>query len=160
MISENQCAFVSGRQIVDCSLIDNELVDAMMKMKRSGVMCSLDMEKAYDHVNWGFWDSVMRRMGFGRKWRNWIQVCISSASFSIMLNRASEGFFKSSRGLRQGDPLSSFLFVLVTEALCKLISKAVEVGMVEGWEISHNGPKTSILQFADDTLLFMKVEEE
>lgn len=160
VISENQCAFIRGRKIVDCSLIANELVDTMRKKRRSRVMCQLDMEKAYDHINWGFLDSVMRRMGFGRKWRNRMQVCISSPSFSILLNGASESFFKSSRGLRKGDPLTPFLFILVMEGLSKLILKAEHVGMVEAWEVSHDGLRISILQFAEDTLLFMKVDVE
>lgn len=80
-----------------------------------------------------------------------MQVCISSPSFSILLNSVLEIFF-----LRQGDPLSPFLFILVTKDLSRLISKAEEVGMVEGWEVSQGGPRISILQFADDTLLFMK----
>lgn len=78
---------------------------------------------------------------------------MSSALYSILVNGVSKGFFKSSRGLRQGDPLSP-LFIPVIEALRKLISKAEEVGPLEGWQISPNKPQISILQFADDTLLF------
>lgn len=83
VILEYQCAFIKGRHIVDCSFIANELVDEMIKRNEAGVICQLDMETAYDHLNWDFLDIVLRRVGFGRKWRNWMKVYVSLALFSI-----------------------------------------------------------------------------
>lgn len=114
------------------------------------------MEKAFDHVNWNFLVSVLRGMSFGDKCYNWIKVCISSPSFVVLVNGLSEGFFKSSRGLRQGDPLCPLLFILVSEALSLLISRAVECGFLEGCRVGNNGPPISLLQFVDDSFSLLR----
>lgn len=88
-------------------------------------------------------------MGFGVKW---IKVCITTASFSVLVNGSPTGFFHSSRGLRQGDPLSPFLFIIVTEALSRLTKKLEESGLLAGFLVSEGAPPISHLQFADDTL--------
>ena len=119
LISASQNAFVKGRQILDSVLIANECLDSRLKEGTSGVLCKLDLEKAYNHVNWGFLIYLLRMCGFSEKWQNWIMFCISTARFSILINGSSCGFFESSRGLRQGDPLSPLLFVIIMEALSK-----------------------------------------
>ena len=81
-------------------------------------------------VDWGFLQYMKERMGFGYKWRKWIQSCVSSAHFSIMVNGSPKGYFKSSHGIRQGDPLSPMLFVLVVEALNVLMEKARRMGLI------------------------------
>ena len=105
VVSKAQGAFVEGRQILDAVLIANEAIDSIMKNNENGFMCKLDIEKAYDNVDWSFLLTVMQKMGFGEKWIRWIKWCISTASFSMLINGTSKGFFQSSRGLRQGDPL-------------------------------------------------------
>ena len=125
VVSSTQNAFVEGRQILDAALIANEAIDSMLKNKESGVLCKLDIEKAYDHLNWNFLLSVLQRMGFGERWTGWISWCISTATFSVLINGTPEGFFNSSRGLRQGDPLSPYLFVIGMEAFSRLIHRAV-----------------------------------
>ena len=104
VVSSSQNAFVEGRQILDATLVANEVIDSVLKRKESGVLCKLDLEKAYDRINWDFLLSVMQRMGFGEKWIGWIRWCISTASFSILVNGSPTGFFRSSRGfhLRNG----------------------------------------------------------
>lgn len=74
------------------------------------------MEKAYDRVDWDFLLYMLQRMGFRAKWVRWIQECISSAKFSVLINGAPHGYFSAHRGIRQGDPLSPFLFSIVGEA--------------------------------------------
>ena len=89
------------------------------------MLCKLDVVKAYDHVNWGFLMYMLERLGFPEKWRKWIFYCISMVKFSVLINGAPCGFLENYRGLRQGDPLSSLLFVVVMEAISKMMDKAV-----------------------------------
>ena len=101
-------------------------------------------------------------MGFPNKWRKWISFCISTVRFSILINGEASGFFSSSRGLRQGDPLSPLLFILVMETLSRLVIKAGEEGFLNGFHISNplsEGLVISHLLFADDTLVFCKPDE-
>ena len=100
VISKSQNAFVEGRQILDDVLIANEIVDSAMRRKESGLVCNLDIEKAYDSINWDFLFQVMGRMGFGTRWLSWIKWCISADSFLVLINGSPVGFFPSSRGLR------------------------------------------------------------
>ncbi|RVW85171.1 Transposon TX1 uncharacterized 149 kDa protein [Vitis vinifera] len=86
VVSPTQNAFVEGRQILDVALIANEAIDSLLKGDETGVLCKLDLEKAYDHINWDFLMTVMQKMGFGEKWTGWIRWCISTASFSVLIN--------------------------------------------------------------------------
>jgi hypothetical protein len=126
IISNSQNAFIGGRQILDSVFIANEVLDARMQSGVPGVICKLDLEKAYDHVNWNFLRYLLKRCGFGERWRGWIDWCISSTRFSILVNGTPEGFFNSSRGIRQGDPFSPLLFVLMIEALSRMVNATVE----------------------------------
>ena len=126
IISPSHNALVKGSQILDYVLIANESLDSRLKFDVPGVLCKLNLEKAYDHVNWDFLLYQLRRCGFLEKWNNWISFCLSTVQFSILVYGSSCGFFKSSRGLRQGHPLSPMLFVIVMEALSKMMDRAIE----------------------------------
>lgn len=113
------------------------------------------MEKAYDHMCWKFLEDTMLQMGFGRKWCNWVKVCISSASFSLLINGTSEDFFQNSRGLRQGCPLSSPLFNIVMEMMCRLVWRAESIGALNGYKVGEFGLSVAFIQYADDSLFFL-----
>ncbi|RVW23312.1 LINE-1 reverse transcriptase-like [Vitis vinifera] len=163
VVSYAQNAFVMRRQILDASLIANEVIDSWQKKKEKGLVCKLDIEKAYDSINWNFLMKVLKKMGFGTKWMRWMWSCVSSAKFSILVNGVPAGFFPSTRGLRQGDPLSPYLFVMGMEVLDVLIRRAVEGGYLSGCNI-RGGSRTSLnishLFFADDTIVFCEASKE
>ena len=122
-------------------------------------MCKLDLEKAYDHADWSFLHSVMSKMGFGVKWTNWIQWFISRACFLVIVNGSPNGFFNSSRGLRQGDPLSPYLFVIMMEAFSRMVDRVVGGGFLLSCSIEGKrgeGIKVSHLLFVDDILIFVR----
>ncbi|RVW45169.1 putative ribonuclease H protein [Vitis vinifera] len=135
VVSTSQNAFVKGRQILDASLIANEVIDTWQKQKEKGIICKLDIEKAYDSINWKFLVKVLQKMGFGSKWVGWMWSCLSSAKFSVLVNGVPAGFFPSTKGLRQGDPLSPYLFIMGMEVLDVLIRRAVEGGFLSGCNI-------------------------
>jgi hypothetical protein len=106
---------------------------------------------------------LLQRCGFSEKWRKWISFCISSVQFSILVNGSPCGFFKSSRGIRQGDPLSPLLFVILMEALSRMIDKANGVGLVSGFHVGGEASdplRISHLLFADDTLIFCEASSD
>ena len=98
LVNPAQNAFVKGRQILDASLIANKVIDSMQKRKERGILCKLDIEKAYDQINWKFILKVLKKMGFGNKWVNWIEWCISTATFSVLVNGSPLAFL----GAREG----------------------------------------------------------
>lgn len=153
--SISQGAFVKDKQILDEILIANECVEEMKIKGRKCVVCMVDLEKAYDNVNWDFLDYVMRLKGFGQRWRKWIWGCIYLVHFAILINGTSKGFFAAKKGLRQGDSLSPFLFTLVVDILSKLMTRAVERNLLRGFKVGNGWVTVSLLQLADDTILFL-----
>ena len=117
---------------------------------------NLDMSKAYDRMEWGFLKKVMEKMGFGEKWVKLVMECISTISYSVLVNGEPNGDIKPSRGIRQGDPLSPYLFLLCSEGLNRLIQAAAREDGIRGFSLCRNGPQISHLFFADDTLLFCR----
>lgn len=160
LISPNQSSFVEGRQILDGILIANECVDSRAKSGIPGLVCKLDFEKAFDNVSWEFINEVLFHMGFGGTWRAWIRNCLSFAKFSVLINGSSFGFFESEKGLCQGDPLSPFLFVLVSQVLSNMFSKAQEAGWITRFSVTVGGTVVNHLQFADDTIVFLEAKRE
>ena len=163
LISEHQSAFLSDRLITDNIMVAFETLHYMRNHRagKTGYMAlKLDMSKAYDRVEWEFMEKVMRKMGFNNQWVDLMMECITSASYSILINGEPHGHIKASRGLRQGDLLSPYLFLMCTEGLHGLINKAVSSGDIKGVSICRNGPKLTHLLFADDSLIFCRAKED
>ncbi|KAL6345748.1 hypothetical protein AAG906_017492 [Vitis piasezkii] len=163
VISTSQNAFVEGPQIMDVVLIANEAIDSILKSNRGAILCKLDIEKAYDHVDWSFLLTVLEKMGFGERWHRWIKWCLSTARFSVMVNGSPTGFFQSSRSLRQGDPLSPYLFIVVMEVFSCMLKKAVSGGFLSPCSVrgrGGEGVQVSHLLFLDDMLIFCEAKEE
>ena len=122
---------------MDASLLANEIIDSIIKRKEKGILCKLDIEKAYDQVNLNCIIKVLQKMGFGAKWVSWIKWCISTTSFFVLINGSPTGFFNSSKGLRQGDPLSLYLFVIGMEVFSTLMDNAASRGFLSGYNITN-----------------------
>ena len=152
VIDESQSAFLKGRGILDSVLMANEAIEDLKRKGRSGLCLKLDFEKAYDSVRWDFLYDILLRMGFNNKWILWIRGCLESASMSVLVNGCPTEEFKPSRGLRQGDPLAPFLFLVVAEGLSGVVRQALKNNLLSGLKIGKNELEVCILQFADDTL--------
>ena len=154
IIDDCQSAFLKNRGILDSVLMANEVVEDIRRRGQSGLCLKVDFEKAYDSVIWEFLYDMMGKMGFHRKWIRWIQGCLESASISVLVNGSPTDEFKPERGLRQGDPLAPFLFLIVAEGLSGLVRQAVKANLLSGLRVGRKELEISILQFADDTLFF------
>lgn len=159
IISKTPSAFVGGRQIFDNAMVGYECMHRL----RSSNSCpsrymgfKLDMSKAYDRVEWSFLDAIMEKMGFSRAWIKRVLNCVNSASFSVLINGHSGLLFTAEKGLRQGCPLSPFLFIICAEGLSSLISSTVDLREIEGLKVARDSLVISHLFFADDSLLFAK----
>ncbi|KAK2660142.1 hypothetical protein Ddye_006675 [Dipteronia dyeriana] len=149
-------AFIQNHQLVDGFVIAEEVIHSWRRETEGGLTVKIDFEKAYDCVDFDFLDAMMEGMGFGLRWRQWIQWCISSSNMAVLVNGSSTLLFAIERGLRQGDPLSPFLFNLVIKGLSHLLIKATDLGLLQGVRFGNNGLHLRHLQFADDTIYFIK----
>lgn len=128
------------------------------KGNEGDVALKLDINKAYDRIDWDYLRSIMGKMGFCSKWSEWIMMCVESVDYSVILNGEKIDPIIPGRGLRQGDPLSPYLFIICAEGLSSLIRQAEGSGTISGAKICKNAPIISHLLFADDYFLFFKAK--
>jgi len=155
VISDSQSAFIKGRRILGGILVANEIVDEARKRRKEFLLFKVDFEKAYDSIDSGYLDEVMRKMDFPTLWRKWIKECIGTAADSILVNGSLTEEFSLDMGLRQGDPLSPFLFLLAVEGSHVLMKTMSLNHLFNGYSVGSSNPVVvSHLQFANDTLIF------
>ncbi|KAL6175962.1 hypothetical protein ACLB2K_052600 [Fragaria x ananassa] len=157
VISLEQSAFVPDRLISDNTLVAAELAHYMHKLRRGkkGFMAlKLDISKAYDRLEWDFLQKILLRLGFDPSWVDTIMHCLSTVRYSFMINGVAKGFVIPHQGLRQGDPISPYLFLLCAEGLSTLISHSVDQGHWRGLQVCDGAPVISHLLFADDSMLY------
>ncbi|XP_021835074.2 uncharacterized protein [Spinacia oleracea] len=159
LVGETQNAFVLGRMMVDNCFVAHEVINHVKRRKKGGrfeAILKVDLSKAYDRVRWDFVIEILKKMKFPDKWVQWILECISSVTYSILVNGEPSKQITPGTGLRQGDPLSPYLFILVMEVLSLNIMKLEQQGQIQGIKISRNAPSISHLFFADDALFCFK----
>ncbi|KAH9648318.1 reverse transcriptase domain-containing protein [Citrus sinensis] len=163
IISENQSAFVPGRAITDNILISAEIMH-YLKRKRQGktwiTTLKIDMSKAYDRIEWGFLKAMMLKLGFAKIWVELILLCVSTVTYKVLQGNKEVGPIVPNRGLRHGDPLSLYLFIICAEGLSSLLRKQERAGLMHGVRVARGVPIVTHLFFADDCFLFFHANEQ
>lgn len=154
VISQAQSAFMPSRLLAENVLLATDLVKGYSNSNSEPkAMLKVDLKKAFDSVRWDFIIGILRALSIPETFINWIYQSISTATFSVSINGASAGFFNSTRGIRQGDPMSPYLFVLTMEGLSRLLYSRYESGSI-GYHPRTSEVKISHLMFADDVMVF------
>ncbi|GKC52346.1 hypothetical protein Tco_1075091 [Tanacetum coccineum] len=161
VVSDNQSAFIPGRRISDNILITQEVMHSYHK-KKGPPRCAfkIDIQNAYDTVDWRFLEHILIRFRFHNTMVRWIRACVSSTSFSLSINGNIHGYFKGKRGLRQGDPLSPYLFTLVMEILTLILKRRVY--MSDSFRFHHHCEEIQLINvcFVDDLFIFARGDIE
>lgn len=156
LVAPNQCSFVQGRNGFDNVIVAQEVIHTMSSLrgKKGFFAIKIDLEKAYDRVKWSFMEHILKEFSVASKFVDLDMKCISSTSMQLLWNRDKTESFRPLRGLRQGDPLSPYLFVLVMERLSQLIYEKMKSKEWKPIKLGRRGPAISHLFLADDLLLF------
>eukprot|EP00253_Pinus_taeda_P033267 PITA_33267 len=153
LISENQGGFLSNRQIHDSITLVQEAIHSSITRQEKGFVLKLDLANAFDRVRHSFLFAVLRKMGFNSAFISTIAACISGPWISPLINGCPCEAFQSSRGLRQGCPLSPYLFILMVESFSRALDHNRRVGLISGIKFGNGVKNINHSQFADDTLL-------
>ncbi|GJS08077.1 reverse transcriptase [Tanacetum coccineum] len=155
-------SFVSDRVITDNAIVAFEVLHWLKNKKRGkkgSLALKVDMSKAYDRVEWPFIHCVLKKFGLPSHFINLIMACVSSITFSFNINGQVSGHVIPTRGLRQGDPISPYLFIMCAEVLSSMIRKSVTQGHNHGVKVCRGAPIISHLFFADDSIFFSRASE-
>ena len=145
---------MEGRKILNNIIHAHEVVNSLKTNKQVGMIIHLDIAKAYDKLRWPYIKEILKAYGFDYNWIKWVMALVTTASCSILLNGSPSRTFNPSRGLREGDPLSPFLLILMMEGLGRMINIAKEEGRIKGLKLTQNGDTLTHKQFVDDTMLW------
>ena len=154
-IAESQMAFVKERQITDAILMANEVADFSKSSKTKGFILKLNIEKAFDKVSWKFIDHMLEKKNHPITLRKWINVCISNVLCFILINGKPQGRINLKRGIRQGNPISPFIFILAMNYFSRLLKHLEKRQMIKVISFNSECNLTHIL-FVDDILLFIE----
>jgi hypothetical protein len=162
VVSPYQTGFVSGRNITENIVIAQEMLHNMtrIKSKVGFFVIKVDLSKAYDRLDWDFIHKILVEVKLPIEMINIIMNCVTSVKSNVLWNGARSEFFPPQCGVRQGDPMSPYLFVLCMDKLSHLIVEAIEDGKWKPMRAGRNGPLISHLMFADDLLLFGQATDE
>jgi len=156
MVSPNQSAFIKGRFIQDNFMLVQQTARFLNQQKQPRILLQLDISKAFDSVSWPFLLEVLQHLGFGQIWRDIISGLLSSSSTQVILNGIPGDRISHQRGLRQGDPLSPMLFILIMDVLGHMVAKAAADGLLQ--PLSSRALQHRISLYADDVILFLRPE--
>ncbi|KAF7832087.1 uncharacterized protein G2W53_014420 [Senna tora] len=163
VISPFQNAVVKGCLIQDNILIASEIlhyIRGSKKTKGGWVTLKVDLHKAYDKISWSFLEEVLSYMNFPQHWQNMLLQCVTTTSMRVKINGELTEWFTTAAGLRQGDPLSPYLYVLCTNVLSNYLIRAQDEKSIRGLKISHNAPSVNHLMYTDDILLFFRADRK
>jgi len=154
LVSPNQSAFIKGRFILDNFMLVQHTTKFLHQQKQARILLKLDITKVFDSVSWPFLLEVLNQLGFGQIWCDIISGLLGTSSTQVLLNGSPGEKIYHQRGLRQGDPLSPMLFILVMDVLCHIINKDAEQNMLQ--PLARRALRHRISLYADDVVLFLR----
>ncbi|XP_031502657.2 uncharacterized protein LOC116265845 [Nymphaea colorata] len=155
ILHRNQVAFFMGRSIQDSFLLSQEVVHLLAHSKSKDACVKIDLSKAYDRVNWQFLKNNLKLLGFCSNWTKHIMTVVSTLSSALLINSKEGSWFFTARGLRQGDPLSPYLFIVTMEILNRSMLAYLHLGKIRGRKVSALSSVHSSF-YADDVLVFIE----
>lgn len=155
VIGASQTGFVKGRNILEGVVILHEVIHELRSKGKKGLILKIDLEKAYDRVRWDFLEEVMKGKGFSDKWIKWVMQTVEGGRVCVNVNGQRSPYFRTFRGLRQGDPLSPLLFNVVADTLSVMLDKVVAKDHLRGVLADLIPGGISHIQYADDTVIMV-----
>ncbi|KAI3797458.1 hypothetical protein L1987_32715 [Smallanthus sonchifolius] len=152
LVGNEQTAFIKGRNIFDGHILVNTIQCWAKKSKAKLMLFKVDFAKAFDSLNWNYLNSIMEHMGFGCRWGAWINGYLRSGMSSVLVNGSPTDEFPIEKGVRQGDPISPFLFILAMEGLSAMLKSASQKGLFNGCRLPNGGPTITHSMYADDVI--------